>query len=590
MKLQIATGALPTPIELELKSRLVIMAGPNGVGKSRMLYGIANRVPNQRRNPRAGIARSVDGTARLDGKTLTPQIVTYEQLYDVAIPRVSADMVRSGRAQSQLPSADALLKPLEQISDPKIRGMVHAMTSEDRISLQSGTVKIQQEIIRALALRSTAELNQLIFGSYTYHEEYAKRSYAGQTEAQIISSIGNGPWIEAQRLLDMVDLPYRLEVPCIKNTWIDEFTIELRRKEDGSLVDGGQLSSGERVLLWLINLVSSNSDAKDWIYLFDELDGFLHPESLSKFAAIVEQELVERKGSIVLWATHSPMLVQMLKKAAFFYISSFGQKPVAIDREDLITRLTGGTLVVFENISYVFSEGADHSYYNDLVRRLEQERLLKQGRSVRFLSSGNGGDGAGWKVVHRLVEALGHNSFGHLFSGLVDRDFAQNVRPHGVAQLSRYSIENFWLDPINIYAWMVTTSFDYIPNELSHEIIIRGSPISNIGKLKGDDLQRVIDYFSNMIEREWDKLSGTATHVHINPDLSDREEIVISGERIVRYPKFLLVGQGREIINRIIVHNFKGCNCQSLSEQFLKGAFWPMDLVETLQRLARNPS
>jgi hypothetical protein len=358
---------------------------------------------------------------------------------------------------------------------------------------------------------------------------------------------------------------------------------QLVRNSGNEPVTGSDLSAGERVVLKLYELAFAPRHLYA-LYLFDDIDGFLHPPLLKKFINLVQKRLVEREKRIVLWATHSPVLVQIAPTNDLFYIAEYKGRPQKTTRSKLVHELTAGELVVFENTAFVFVEGRDHGFYSDLVERLEKEGSLQLKRQVKFISpkSHVTSSDSNKHAVINAVKVLRDCGFSSTFFGLVDRDNGLCSSSEGVMELGRYSIENYWADPLNVYSWYLDSDdYEQLPAEIRFSSLAKGMGSLFLKKLDHRQTQMIVDHFAISLSQS---LSQTV------PNLAERESVSILSDITLSYPKFLLYAKGKDLIGRGYYRINSRLNSDTLRKTFLKGAFWPAELVEKMRRYAASGS
>lgn len=350
---------------------------------------------------------------------------------------------------------------------------------------------------------------------------------------------------------------------------------------------GHRISAGERVLLSICDYILSRRSDGRKLFLFDDIDGLLHPPALKRLVRLVEETLVREREGVVLWVTHSPVMVQISNSADFFYIEKFGKSPERISKSSLVEKLTDGELIVLDNSFFVFVEGGDYEHYNALMQRFVLDGILNPSRIVRFISPKlETAAGCNDQTVTEAAAVLAKIGFSSLFGGLTDGDGKKESSHASVKLLRRYSIENYWMDPLNVYSWSLDHCFSKIPEDVRFPGILEGMGSSVIQRLNQNQLQAVVDSYAKLIAENWHRIANTLSGKS-SPDLDRRRSISVYRGLVLEYPEFLLAMQGKEIINYIYTNVIDSrANRVNLREHFRRGAYWPEDLVQLMREFA----
>jgi hypothetical protein len=468
----------------------------------------------------------------------------------------------------------------------------HVLSPEEKERFRSGSPVDKNEVARNVEVRlARPSLRTLAASVHRYHKAFNRLALKTQQDDEIFAQLGEPPWVLVNSALEALGLPYQLDIPNMRTTWHEDGGYLLRDLRTDRPVGGHEFSAGERVLLALCDLLLSDVQTGKKLYMFDDVDGLLHAPALKHFIGFVRDRLIREQGHIAIWATHSPVTVQLAGNADHFYIREPRVSPEPITRPELIDRLSGGELVVLDNTVLVFVEGQDHRFYNTLFRRLEHDQAIRVSRSARFISPTTDphNRGAGRDAVQRAIEVLTQTGFSRLAAGLVDGDGRTSSLPAGVERLPRYSIENYWLDPLNVHAWLLDHDVRSIPTELTFENVSQGMGSKITSALNRNQLQRIVDHWANEILQRWNAV------VNANPlagtvSTTAREEVSFVGGLSLSYPSFLLQAPGKEIIDNAY-HRGVNTNLHrgNLEKHYFVTAAWPVELVALMQRLATAP-
>jgi hypothetical protein len=451
--------------EIVLESGFAVIAGPNGVGKSHILQSIAGRpdpfVFRGRPNPHGVTQRAI---VSVDNAVLTS--VTLFNLQDLQNAGISlltspsigqlSDNVRNvaGQIKPELFENDVKLPNINSREARDLKMVISFANSEEKELLKTAELAQKIAIVERILLREKqyVGLHELAPTFSRYHLQYAQLKYEGHSIEAISSQIGVPPWERMNDAFRQLGFQYEVRAPDL-NKWPGEFArFELFHIGRNDRVGGAELSGGERVVLQLYGPLFSNLPIQSGaVFLFDDIDGFVHPPLLKRLIGLLHKTIVVEGGGFVFWATHSPVFVQLTQNADYFYIGKYGTGPVRTTKAKLIHELTGGELVVFENTCFVFVEGVEHEFYNELLDRLEKEEIVELNRQVKFISpkANVESSGANKAAVIESVKVLRKCGLSKTFAGLVDRDTGQATPIEGISQLERYSVENYWSDPLN---------------------------------------------------------------------------------------------------------------------------------------------
>ena len=101
--------------------------------------------------------------------------------------------------------------------------------------------------------------------------------------------------------------------------YIDSLSIQFSLV-DGSIINSGDLSDGEKQLISIQGLTSFLKQ-KETLFLFDEPDTYMHLVWQAKFISSVSALLTENDMQAII-TTHSPQLLSNLKEGAIFLMKN----------------------------------------------------------------------------------------------------------------------------------------------------------------------------------------------------------------------------------------------------------------------------
>lgn len=239
-------------------------------------------------------------------------------------------------------------------------------------------------------------------------------------------------------------------------------------------IDLDDLSSGEKAILLLFLPLIENEitrllnalerggaagepiePAPDRVFLIDEPEQHLHPELQGRILGYLRDEAARQTTQFII-TTHSPTLVDQAFDSEL-YVLGFPQKPdenqlhrvaTSADRLETIRALAGNTYVITTGRSIVCLEGTGDSTTKPTDVRLIE---ILCPTATRYTFVPVGGKGNVIRVVRQLRENLPEEHFGIKVFGVVDRDRSE-TNVEGVAAWDVATIENLLLDPRAIAA------------------------------------------------------------------------------------------------------------------------------------------
>lgn len=272
-------------------------------------------------------------------------------------------------------------------------------------------------------------------------------------------------------------------------------------------LDLDDLSSGEKAILLLFlpmiedeinqlleslsagaEVAPSTEELPDRVFLVDEPEQHLHPDLQARILGYLRDETVRRKIQFVL-TTHSPTLVDQ----AFdneLYMLGFPQEPgknqlrrvaTTVERLEALKALAGTTYVVTTGRSIICIEGGRDGSKPTDIRLLE----ILYPQATRYTFVPVGGKGSVIGAVRGLREHLPEEHFGIRVLGIVDRDRAP-ASVHGIVAWPVCTIENLLLlDPIALARAV---------QAVTEEGVVRGDQVTELlkevaRKQRGDEIR-----------------------------------------------------------------------------------------------------
>ena len=447
------------PFEWREVPRFVVLTGLNGSGKTQLLELIAGSLglivfPEgvDRRRADSGIAFPVKAgitPSGLQGVFRRSQWPPADEAANLRTLIERADFVWNARGPQETPTVARLWsmvqakvgKPQEQIARAEFNAAL-----PPNFPLLAGD-SFQNNI-------------SMLFVSYMH-----SIAVAGDEAVP-----GPMPWDVLDNLLSRARLPYTVDRPEKPEVRLleenqPEYAFALVRRHTGRRVLPGDLSAGERVILqialWFFSFSQTDPPAlgvAGRLLLLDEPDAHLHPALTKAFLDVVLAELVEKHGVRVIMSTHSASTVALAPENSLFEMTPHGPRPAG-SKLKVLGQLTAGYLTIGSESKCVFVEAAnDKIFFTAVVTMLTGPRsftpMLDPAKSILFISSSDADpepgrlrSSGGRDKVKLLVRAIETTKV----AGIIDRDDS-NAANERVHVLARYSLENYLLDPLFIYA------------------------------------------------------------------------------------------------------------------------------------------
>ncbi len=394
----------------------------------------------------------------------------------------------------------------------------------------------------------------------------------GHDSSQIKEKIGEKPWEVLKKIINNAELPFKFNNPD-KTRIADKFKLQMTHTRNGEEIDFSALSSGEKTLLSLIFYLYHSEKTPYKILLFDEPDAHLHPGMSKYFLKIIEETFVKKLGIRVIMTTHSPCTVALCPPEALFeMIYEPPRIKKAASLNSTIFNLTSGSLYVNKMTKYILVEDNDDAeFYNYLYDQLRSEKCINMDITLQFISvstrkSKLEGRSGGKTVVRGLIENFMAVGADAIF-GLVDRDDKEEENPN-VFQIKRYSIENYLIDPILIYATLVENNIK-LDIDISHDL----HSITKIKQESEKNLQKIADHIISLIRFE-------------NKEEEDIKIPFINGKTI-KYPSWIINMKGKNIIAQCgSVNDFKGkINHGNLLKSLKRTQFITADFIDLFKSM-----
>jgi len=312
----------------------------------------------------------------------------------------------------------------------------------------------------------------------------------------------------------------------------------------------------------------------------DEPDAHLHPSLARQFLQVLQDVFIRKYSVRVIFTTHSPSTIALCPQESIFEIKR-GQTHIVrvASRQSAISMLSGGLVTVSAGTKYVLVEddfdvqvyGALRDLLTDYGTRRDP-MALDPATTLVFLSAGSsrGADriGGGCTTVRRWVDKLDGPPFDELFMGLIDRDQGNEDTPR-VRMLARYSIENYILDPLVVYALLL--ELDIAPAVANVTLAVGDE--ASIASLPVMDQQAIVEVVCSKVRPQ---------------DISaPRHTVKFTNGNVLQYPQWLLTDRGHDLF-KVFQSAFGGASNISpprLLNAFRRVRLIPVELAEIMRAL-----
>lgn len=464
-------------IDITVESNLCIITGLNGSGKSRLLENISN----------GRIALYVD-----EENITTRRILSINQnSFDKFSSVINYNVRRTADYGQDLGSA---LMPVEyghKSFDTVVGTLKNLGLRDEDFSPELNDAIAKQDISRVMTI-----VRALQFNTYQLSISQALKNYydsmvshdmnvLAKARGFEVDEIKNGINVEEllNSILSRLKLNYEIYggeeykkyAEAVKFNQLSaraiiseeaasrysdgKFSIRLINKDNGSIVDIGSLSQGEKNLLSIASIIIEESQFKTGglrpiVLLIDEPDAHLHPEYAALLIDILQSEFIEKlKFSIVL-TSHSPITVA--SSGLDNIITMKKGLPVITHIDSAVNELLAGLPhidVLNRKNVFVFTEShKDANIYNSIFSIVAKDNNYKS--MPIFIPSSHGDGGGNCELVKHLINNLPDE---RIFHGVIDWDLV-NVpadRLHVMSYQKRYTMENVIFDPFCLIVFLI---------------------------------------------------------------------------------------------------------------------------------------
>ena len=373
-------------------------------------------------------------------------------------------------------------------------------------------------------------------------------------------------------------MPFEINDPS-ENGIRDGFQLKLTHQILNEEISFNDLSSGEKVLISLVFYLYNSQEKKIFpkLLLLDEPDAHLHPSMSQQFLNVIKNVLVDKFGVQVIMTTHSPSTVILAPEESIYEMSRVEPRIIkSPSKNHSVSLLTAGLVYVGEGTKYFLVEDNDDViFYSYVYNQLTLENKINADIPLVFIPASTKDKSGGKDVVQNWVGKLRESGIVNIINGLIDADSGNQVSD-GVYKIDRYSIENYLIDPIIVYA----TLMDKEVNPVIEGINLTIGEEYKLKSLDIELLQKIADTIISIIEPEL-----IEKFTDFNVDLEkNKVEVEYSNGVKLQYPIWLLNRRGKTILNELYNSKFTSrvVNFTTLFKSFRKLNMFPNDLINKL--------
>jgi ABC-type Mn2+/Zn2+ transport system ATPase subunit len=417
-----------------------------------------------------------------------------------------------------------------------------------------------------------------LFVQYKLGEIEAK--YYGR-EAEYLETQGAPPWQLLKDILKEANLKFKFSEPDDSKDFGYKTTFNFKIYNDkGEMIEFSNLSSGEKVLISLVFFLYNSKSGKKLpkLFLLDEPDAHLHPSMTQQFINVMKNVLVDQYGVRVIMTSHSPSTVALSPQESIFIMDKGNPRirPCS-SKNEAISLLTSGIVFVGQGTKYVLVEDTDDQiFYTELYEHLIDNKIIKADIPVVFIPASTSDKSGGKTVVNSWVDKFSKADLKAVIQGLIDLD-SGNAKSDGIHLLNRYSIENYLLDPIIVYAACMTKNkqiqIDGIDLKFGEEF--------KLESLTDKQLQVIADHIHNEIKPTLNSIPNN----NIALDYSYICESFTNNHNL-SYPKWLLSQRGKNLLN--LYRSKYGINFDDLMNSMKRIHFIPVDIKSLFQEIQKT--
>jgi AAA15 family ATPase/GTPase len=556
--------------------KFIVITGPNGTGKSQLLELVYNTVIDK-----FGTSERVSITNEVIKSNEVTFLKGEWQLQNTKHVDLSTIQTYINQQFQQFQQQTPIQRTNEQ-SVRRIDAFKDIQSKTGKSNKKQVTKEEFIEYFPEVFIEQESQLSQKIGEIfYNYRLSEIELQAKGLSAENIKLEIGEKPWDVLREIIKESRLPFEINDPS-SNGIRDSFQLRLKHTILNEEVNFNDLSSGEKVLISLMFYLYNSQEKNIFpkLLLLDEPDAHLHPSMSQQFLNVIKNVLVDKFEVRVFMTTHSPSTVIFSPDDSLYEMSRTEPRiQKAISKNHAVSLLTAGLVYVGEGTKYYLVEDKDDvSFYSYIYNQLTLSGKISADIPLVFIPASTKVESGGKDVVQNWVSKLQESGIVNIIHGLIDAD-SGNVVGTGMFKLNRYSIENYLVDPLLVYAVLVdkeiNPKIDDIEIDLGEEYKLKS--------LSNEKLQKIADYIFGLVEPE---LPNFFTYFNPTTEL-EKIEIEFSNGTKLMYPKWVIERRGKTILNEVYNKIFKSpiVNFTTLFKALKKLNLFPHDLITKFEEI-----
>lgn len=431
------------------------------------------------------------------------------------------------------------------------------------------------------------------------------------------------PWSVLQSIIDSLGFKYKVIPPKLStiNKILsfplnaiseDPYQIILYDEVFNKEINFHELSSGEKQLfaIGMLRYSTELGNNRRKLILLDEPDAHLHPSMIEQFFTIVNDYLVKANGVKVIMTTHSATTLLLASNYSnldlyFMNRSSEFENTSLIKDESYrfsksIKSLSNGLFFLHPQTQFVVVEDQDDvDFYNAISEFSRKECSVLNFIAASELSdNGEGGKDAVQRIIERLkkynVLTIGESPV----IGLIDKDYDNVVYEENdsIVLIERYSIENYWYDPLIIYCILLSGSKDEQFEKID-TLKLKPGEEHNIRSKRNDEIQNQVNNLVVELEKRVD-FQDILSFEFLNQDKilkspnSEKEHIDIEylNGHNVSLPKWLINSRGKDLrqLYQATFPSLYKMNKAASYKNFRSTGHVPIELISKIESFLSN--
>ncbi len=563
-----------TSFELKNLPNLTIITGRNGAGKSQLLELLNYQYYTQDKNNKIVI------TPEIKNKILLKSHFSLSHLESINLLKLQ-DILTNYSTNNNFAPQSHIDKLKARFGKQGILGIRNQKIDINELlgdfSYQKFFNNYQNDI------REPNLGLEVLFFVYYYQYVLKKMNYANENkntnDKEIVQDLGTPPWDIVNEFLEMINSPYKINNPIeeLGNNIIGQYNPAFIDKKRGIKITSlSNLSSGENIMVslafWLY--AARNQNIFPDLILLDEPDAHLHPEFIKQFLNILEK-ICRKYNTHIIMTTHSPVTIALAQPNSVYEMQKHDTPRIIQSKSVLssINMLCSGLLVFQPNKKYIITEDkTDSKTYTAIYKILIRRKLIKDDTQLVFLPISNwstnstGGKNKVIEFVNKIQDINKDN--GIVVNGLLDYDNGSaTLNNSNIKYINRYSIENYLLDPINIFASILKIyNIDNIPITVGEE--------GNIKNLEQEQLQLIVDKICSEIikkmpvEKQTENVTRTIKYINEKEIRCPKWLFNTNGHDLLVYCQNAFTGGNKIIYHDNLINNLK--RTQMVSEDFIQ--------------------